>query len=410
MMEDAMGDSKFTRRGFLSASISGLAATSVLGLSPGLALGQENLETANSDGDVIYRTLGRTGLKIPIVSMGVMNANNPEIVQASYEIGVRHFDTAARYQYGRNEQMVGDVIKRLGTRDEVVIATKELRPAQRGGMTPKQVKEKMIDLCEGSLNRLKTDYIDILYIHSVGSAEEVSDPDVMEALALLKKQGKIRFTGVSTHEAMTEVINALAEKGFYDVVLTVINVAMADDVDLLGAIENAASKGVGVIAMKTLAGGPRLPNPETLRSFRSSTITTACLKWVLRNGNIATAIPGYTNFEHMREDFSVARNLEYTSEEREFLSDNSITVSMGFCRQCRQCVPTCPRGADVPTLMRTHMYAAQYANFHQARAVLDDIPKSTGIQACGSCVQCIARCANAVDIQRRIGELKMMYA
>lgn len=405
-----MGDSKFTRRGFLSASISGLAATSVLGLAPRLALAQEASEAANSEGNIIYRTLGRTGLKIPIVSMGVMNADNPEIVHASYEIGIRHFDTAANYQYGRNEQMVGDVIKRLGARDKVVIATKELRPAQRGAMTLKQIKEKLTDLCEGSLNRLKTDYIDILYIHTVGSADEANNQDIMEAIALLKKQGKIRFAGIATHEAMAEVINAVAEKGFYDVVLTAVNVAMADDVDLLGAIENAASRGVGVIAMKTQAGGPRLPNPETLRRFNSSTIATACLKWVMRNENIATAIPGYTNFEHMREDFSVARNLEYTSEEREFLSDNSITLSMGFCRQCRQCVPTCPKGADVPTLMRTHMYAAQYANFHQARVVLDDIPKSAGIQACGSCVKCIARCAHAVDIHRKIGELKMMYA
>ena len=405
-----MGDSKFTRRGFLSASISGLAATSVLGLSPGLALAQETSETANSDGDIIYRTLGRTGLKIPIVSMGVMNANNPEIVHASYEIGIRHFDTAATYQYGRNEQMVGDVIKRSGARDKVVIATKEFGPVQRRGMTPKQVRGKLIDLCNGSLNRLKTDYIDILYIHSVSGADDVNDQDVMEAMALLKKQGKVRFVGVTTHGGMTEVINAVAEKGFYDVVLTSINVAMADDVDLLGAIKNAASRGVGIIAMKTQAGGPRLPNPETLRRFNSSTIATACLKWVMRNENITTAIPGYINFEHMREDFSVARNLEYTPDEKEFLSDNSITLSMGFCRQCRQCVPTCPKGADVPTLMRTHMYAAQYANFHHARAVLDDIPKSMGIQACGSCAQCIARCAHAVDIHRRIGELKMMYA
>ncbi len=405
-----MGDSKFTRRGFLSTSITGLATTSILGLSPGMVLAQETKETANSKGEILYRTLGRTGLKIPIVSMGVMNANNPEIVQASYEIGVRHFDTAARYQYGRNEQMVGSVIKQLGVRDKVVIATKELRPVQRGDMTPKLVKEKLIDLCEGSLNRLKTDYIDILYIHTVTSAEEVNDPDVMEALALLKKQGKIRFVGVSTHEAMSEVINAVAEKGFYDVVLTAINVAMADDVDLLSAIENAASKGVGIIAMKTQAGGPRLPNPETLRRFKSTTIATACLKWVMRNENITTAIPGYNNFEHMHEDFSVAGNLEYTPEEKEFLSDNSITLSMGFCRQCRQCVPSCPKGADVPTLMRTHMYAAQYANFHHARAVLDDIPRSRGIQACTSCAQCLAQCANAVDIHRRIGELKTMYA
>lgn len=405
-----MGGSRFTRRGFLTTSLSGLVTTGIFGLRPGLALAQETSDTHPSEGDIIYRTLGRTDLKIPIVSMGVMNSNNPEIVRASYEIGIRHFDTAATYQYGRNEQMVGNVIKRLGVRDKVVIATKEFSPVQRSGMTPKQVKGRLIDLCEGSLKRLNTDYVDILYIHSVSSTADVNDEEVMETTALLKNQGKARAVGVTTHGGMTEVINAVAENGFYDVVLTAINVSMADDVDLLKAIENAASRGVGIIAMKTQAGGQRLPNPETLRRFSSSTIATACLKWVMRNENIATAIPGFDNYEHMREDFSVAGNLEYTPEEKEFLSDNSIKLSMGFCRQCRQCLLTCPKGADVPTLMRTHMYAAQYANFHHARAVLDEIPKLRGIQACVSCARCTAECAHTVDIHRRIDELKAMYA
>jgi predicted aldo/keto reductase-like oxidoreductase len=411
-MEDPMGDSRLTRRGFLTTSFSGLVTTGIIGLRPGLALAHETSEMSNSAGDVIYCALGRMDLEIPVVSMGVMNSKNPEIVRASYEMGIRHFDTAATYQHGRNEQMVGNVIRLLGVRDKVVIATKEFSPAQRRGITPKQIRGRLIDLCEGSLKRLNTDYdyIDILYIHSVSSAADVNDEEVMEAMALLKKHGKVRFVGVTTYEGMTEIINAVAENGFYDVVLTAINVSMADGVDLMKGIENAASREVGIMAMKTQAGGQRLPNPETLRRFSSSAIATACLKWVMRNENIATAIPGFDNYEHMHEDFSVARNLEYTPQEREFLSDNSIRLSMGFCRQCRQCLPTCPKGADVPTLMRAHMYAARYANFHHARAVLDEIPESRGIQSCDSCAQCTAECAHTVDIHRRIDELKAMYA
>ncbi len=405
-----MGDAKITRRGFLTTSVSGLVSTGLVGLTPRLAFADEGEKGSAPEGETIYRTLGRTGLRMPIIGMGVMNASNPEIVQASYEMGVRFFDTAARYQFGRNEQMVGNVINRLGVRKDVIVATKELRPVQRQNTISKDMKKKLMELCEGSLSRLKTDYIDIMYIHTVATAEEADDPYIMEAAALLKEKGMVRFLGISTHESMTEVINAVAETGFYDVVLTVINISMADDLDLLKAIDNAASRGVGIIAMKTLAGGQRLPDRESLTRFGSSTVATASLKWVLRRESIAMAIPGYTNYEHMREDFSVARGLDYTTEEKEFLSDNAIKLSSHFCRQCRQCMPTCPNGADVPSLMRTHLYAAQYGNFHEARAVLDDLPRSQGIAACSSCLQCSARCVRDVDIPGRIGDLKVIYA
>ncbi|MEE9554986.1 MAG: aldo/keto reductase [candidate division Zixibacteria bacterium] len=405
-----MGKSKVTRRGFLSTATTGLAAAGVFGISPGLAFAQKGSDGKTGTDEIIHRTLGKTGLSIPVVSMGVMNADNPEIVHAAYEAGIRHFDTAARYQYGRNEQMLGEVISRLGVRDKVIVGTKELRPAQRGEMSSKQVRAKLINLCEGSLSRLKTDYIDILYIHSVASVDDVNDDNIQDALTTLKKQGKIRFAAVSTHENMTDVINAVAEGGFYDVVLTGFNVTMADDDGMLNAIENAASKGVGLIAMKTQSGGQRLASSDASRKFDSSTIMKASLKWVLRNKSISTSIPGFDNFQHMREDFSVASDLEYTPEEEELLSDNNIKLGMGFCRQCRQCEPTCPNGVDIPTLMRTHMYAASYGNLVHARVTIDDIPKNKSIGVCGLCSSCGARCIRAIDIDRNIGELKSMYA
>src|ERR1700757_1143298 len=74
---------------------------------------------------VLQRTLGKTGLTLPVVSMGVMNADVPGLLRRAYELGMRHFDTAAVYQNGRNEEMVGRVIKEMGVRDKVVISTKQ---------------------------------------------------------------------------------------------------------------------------------------------------------------------------------------------------------------------------------------------------------------------------------------------
>ena len=113
-------------------------------------------------GDIIYRTLGSTGIKLPIVNMGVMNAFNPELVKKSYEIGVRHFDTAAYYQRGLNEKMVGKVIKELNVRDKVVIATKVYIPPEQRKISSNQAKDFFLKTAEESLKRLQTDYIDIL--------------------------------------------------------------------------------------------------------------------------------------------------------------------------------------------------------------------------------------------------------
>lgn len=403
--------SGYDRRNFLTRAAAGLAAVSAAGLWPGKLLAQEKenkTETGNKK--IIYRRLGKTDINVPVISMGVMNSSAPQIVQSSYEQGVRLFDTAASYQFGRNEQMVGNVINRLGVRKEVVVGTKIYSPQQRLNLSREEGKKKFITLLEGSLSRLHMAFADILYVHDVSSKEEVNDPAVLEALKILKEQGKIRYAGVATHSNMAEVIRAVAENGHYEVVLTAFNFTMDDETPLLDAIREAAAQGVGIIAMKTLAGGSRWPNPETRRANSNSTIARAALKWVLHNENITTAIPGYDNFEHLQEDFAVAYDLEYTPEEKKFLNDNDIKLSMGFCRQCRTCLASCPYGVEIPALMRTHMYAAQYGNFLQARQTLDDIPSQKSLINCTSCDRCTARCAHSVDIARRIEELKLIYA
>ena len=112
----------------------------------------------------------------------------------------------------------------------------------------------------------------------------------------------------------------------------------------------------------------------------------------------------------MKQDFSVAYGLEYTADELELMENKNIEAAMGFCRQCNVCRGTCPKGADVATLMRTHMYAARYTNFEHARATLSDIPRGAGLDACNSCSTCSARCAHAVDIAGNIEELKLIYS
>ncbi|MEE9443785.1 MAG: aldo/keto reductase [candidate division Zixibacteria bacterium] len=400
--------SNLSRRKFLSTAAAGLATTGLAGLTPQLSLAQEGEHTDQAtQPEIIYRTLGKTGMKVPIVSMGAGGANNPGIIQAAYEKGIRHFDTAASYQYGQNEQMVGRVVNKLKVRDKVNIGTKVYTPGQRVE-DPAAVKKKLIELCEGSLKRLKTDYVDILYIHSVATLGFVNNPGLQEGFAELKEQKKILAAGISTHSNMAAVINDTVEAGFYDVILTSMNISLGDNADLMAAVKNAANKGIGFVAMKTQAGGSRL-SADQIAGYPNKTIHNAMLRWVMRMPEIKTSIPGIANYDFLNDNFEIAYSLEYTPEEEKLLSDSTIQLGMGFCHQCRQCLASCPHKTDIPTLMRTHMYAASYGDFYKARRVLNNIPRGSSLDACGSCDQCTAQCANSVRIRDNISELKTIY-
>ncbi len=409
-------DNELSRRKFLSAA-SGLVAAGLVAVPGGDLLAQatakkEATPAPAAPKPIIHRTLGRTGIKIPVINMGVMNADVPEVLAASYEEGVRLFDTAAVYQYGKNEEMVGNVIKKLGVRDKVIISTK-VYANRKEGATPVEIKAAIIKEAEESLRRLQMDYVDILYIHSISDATEVNNPAFIEALTALKEQKKVRFTGVTSHSGMTTVLNEAAKGGFYDVVLPVYNFALAPYPQLAEALKNAASKGIGLISMKPFFGSPdslTVNNAEWLKIYSSATIASASLKWVLKNENVTTIIPGYTNFEHMKQDFAVARDLEFTEDEKKFLDERGIKLGFDFCHQCGTCLASCPRDVEIPTLMRTYMYAAQYGNLCQARITYDEIPKARSLPNCRSCDICIATCANSVNIARRIEGLKLIYA
>ena len=405
----------YSRREFVTASLACLATAGLATVTPSLAGAQDEPKSLAQKSKpvggngVIYRKLGRTGIEVPIVSMGAGACNDPSLVQACYEAGMRLFDTSDTYAFGRNEQMIGAVLNQLKARDKAIIVTKTLGGPQRDATPPDKMKAAIDQSLEGSLKRLKTDYVDVLQLYDVRGPEAVRNQAIIDALAAVRKEGKVRFIGLSTHADMANVINAAVEAGVFDVIQTSFNFTMASDAPMMNAVANAGSKGIGIIAMKVLAGGARYPNPDTLRQYPGAVITSAALKWVLRNEYVNTSIPGIANFDHLRANFTVASNLTLTDEESRFLSDNRITLGMEFCRQCSKCLASCPKKADIPDLMRVHMYAAQYGDFQLARQTINGIPRENGLQACTSCANCTARCANSVNIPRKIDELKLIY-
>ena len=401
------GGKDYSRREFMSKPLVYLASAGLLSAS-GKLWGEEAVLTENAPnpGKVIQRRLGRTGVKLPVVSMGVMNADIPGLLVRAYELGVRHFDTAAGYQGGRNEEMVGNFVKEHGVRDKVVIATKiGLPPQVREDAA--QAKAQFLKVFEGCLQRLQMDYVDILYFHGIDNAADVNAPGVQEAMADLKKQGKIRFPGVSTHSGQTEVLNAVAQGGFHDVVLVAINFTMSENKPLLEAIKNAAAKGVGLIAMKTQAGGQWYRGLRfCTRSSRSPSATPPRSSGCCRTKPSPRRFRASPSSNRSNWTSPWPQISNYTPEEKQFLADKSLKASLEFCQQCGECVPSCPYHVDIPTLMRTHMYARQYGNSYQARVTLAEVPKGSGLDVCRSCTSCRASCTNTVNIARKISELK----
>ena len=106
---------RMNRRMFLRSTAAGMS---------GWALGTAGVSTARADEatTVIRRTLGRTGLKLPVVSMGVMRADSPMLVKGALQKGITFFDTAHGYQQGKNEEMLGEVFAGV-QRDSFVLAT-----------------------------------------------------------------------------------------------------------------------------------------------------------------------------------------------------------------------------------------------------------------------------------------------
>jgi len=422
-MKRSKGDC--SRREFLIRSVGGAAAAGLAGKigirlnaaegTPRQGAGQSHKGTAAA-AQPITRVLGRTGLRIPVVSMGVMNADNPALVKRSFEMGIRLFDTAWGYQRGKNEEMVGSVLKELKARDQVVIATKD-PPALRKTMDEmgdKLIEEEFLARLDQSLARLQTHYVDILYLHGISDPKELKRPGLLFALDKAKKAGKARFVGFSTHRGMRECLEAAAQSGQFDVILTAINYSFYDDKELLEAMKKAAAAGIGLVAMKTQCQQDwyREAMPGEIKKFYEGTIQhPALLKWALNLESVTTAVPGYTAFDQLEIDWPVAFNLEYTPAEVKFLADRNVRLALGSaCRQCGGCAGTCPAGVDVPSLVRAHMYAADYGNFNEMRRTLDELPAGAGLAKCAGCTECRATCVRGVQIARRLGGLKAIFS
>ena len=390
------------RRSFLKNSLMGVAGAGVLAAAPSALRGEQKFTAPKTDpktGGFVTRKLGKTGVTLPIVSMGVMNADNENLVRATLDAGLVHLDTANGYQRGRNEEMIGKVLQGR-PRDSFFIATKvqgDPRDGRTGLFSAETTGEKFLEKFEISLKRLGLEYVDVLYLHNVMQRDSVLFEPLMKALESVKKAGKARFVGVSTHGNEHVVIRAAIESKFYDVVLTGYNFLKANLVELDKAIAEANQAGIGIVAMKTLAGG-------FFDRARTQPINVkAALKFALSNPGITTAIPGMTTFDHLEADLQVLKDPALTEQDKKDLKLTVAPEDVLFCQQCGECLDQCPKEIPIPALLRSYMYAYGYKNLGAAY----DLVASTGVgqNPCGSCAGCSVRCAQGFDVRGRVSDI-----
>ncbi|OAV75309.1 putative aldo-keto reductase [Bacteroidales bacterium Barb7] len=383
-----MDKNSVNRRSFLR--ISATAGAGAL-LIPGAAASGLNKAVETQKTTFPTRTLGRTGIELPVLSMGVMRADNPNVVRAAYNAGITHFDTAHGYQNGRNEEMLGNFFQDK-PRDSFYIATKgkfeyPLRDTFEADYTA------LLDL---SLSRLKMDYVDWFYTHALDSVEQITDERVIAQLKKFKAEGKIRHLGISTHALKPELIDAAVDAGVYDVVLLSYNFKLNNLKETDEAIARGVKAGVGFVAMKSMTGARE--DAEGKKKVNS----TACLKWVWQNENIATTIPGFSSFDELDECLAAVSDLKLTPDENEYLA-NLRNQEMLFCQRCGECEKQCKEHLPIPELMRAYMYAYGYRQSSLSHETMAEL--SLPQEMCKSCTNCSVKCTSGFDVARKIAAI-----
>ena len=394
-----MKKNDFNRRNFLKTSLLGTAGA-FFASSTEAAQSIRPILSGKKENKIVRRKLGNTGIELPVVNFGVMRADNPNLVKAAIDAGVEHFDTAHKYQNGNNEKMLGEVLKEY-PRDSFTIATKIAdhgpeKDEDTGEVLPKFSKKQFLDDLDTSLKRLKMDYVDILYMHSLSTREAVLHESVLDALKTAKKQGKAKHVGISVHNNEPEVIKAAIDSDVYEVVLTAINFKQNHREKVLKRIEEASRAGLGVVAMKTMAGGKIGKGENQKMKYQ------AALKWALNNPHVHTSIPGITSFEQLEENMAVMNDIKLNNEDKEFLLYGSRTEGL-YCDGCEECVAKCRKKLPIPDMMRSYMYAHGYKETLKAKTEL----KEVGItqNPCIDCSDCTVTCQKGFDVPGKIADI-----
>jgi len=390
-----------------------------------------------------YRTLGRTGFEVSDVSIGGAG-KEANLYRYAYDHGINYFDTAESYGNGDNERKIGEALQHMD-RKKVFVTTKML-------IEESDTTEKILDRFGKCQERLRTEYVDALYMHCVTVVSLLDHKGFHEAVRKLKADGRIRFAGLSNHgareeseDSMDRVLVAAAEDGRFDLMLIAYNFMNRDKGDKVLAA--CKKNNVGTTAMKTAPGSVKADpldpdNPserwakyidsqmkegrareevieeiqgyvaEQDKAFEDAKpfmeqqgvsdregFRMAAVQWVLSNPDMHTACISFRDFDTI-DRFLPLSGSKITRLGLHALDQYREAASSLYCRHaCTDCAAACPHAVPVSTVMRYAYYFTEQAREKHAmrkyaRLGYGDAPP------CDSCrTPCAGACPYGVNIK-----------
>ena len=318
-----------------------------------------------------YRRLGRTGLEISVIGFGAIAARGAEnirmMIEEGKKLGINHVDTARSYP--RSEEMLG--IAMSGQREDFYICSR----------TQSRDYDQAEKDLETSLEMLQTDYIDVYQLHALANEEELSRVTRKDGAARMlqkaKEDGRIRFTGLSSHH-LDAAAKAVAT-GLFDTLVIPFS-PVEYSAKHLQLIQMCKDLDVGVVAMKPLSGGNFVERVSDILSF------------TLQH-DIAAVIPGTSQMEELKENCAAGTNLRILPlDEFDSLMAEAAQLGQSFCRRCGYCEPC---NEEIPT--RTIMMSDAYIRGNSRSVFMfggEEGLKNfkTAIEKCTTCGECVERC------------------
>ena len=373
----------------------------------GLAAARGDVRRANENARIRrYVRLGRTGLEVSDISLGSSGNPDPEVVAHAFDKGINLFDSAESYRWGGAEESIGKALK--GKRDRVILTSKTKAGASDS-------RSEIMKSLEGSLRRLQTDYVDIYFNHSVNDVDRLRNQEWLEFSELAKKQGKIRFRGVSGHGSkLAQCIDYTVDNDIADVILVAYNYGQDPDFldklrhtfhwssiqpELPRLLAKARSRDVGVLTMKTLMGA-RL---NDMRPYErpEGTFSQAAFRWVLSDPNVNALLISMSDVNEV-DEFVAASGSESLGEyDRQLLERYAYLRAGQYCLPaCNACADSCPQHVEIAEVLRTRMYDVDYGDRCLAKAEYAALDR--GAAACMDCATqpCLQACPIGVPIAR----------
>jgi predicted aldo/keto reductase-like oxidoreductase len=345
-----------------------------------------------------YRKFGSTGFEISDICIGAGQiTRHPDPVrflQSALDRGVNYIDTSPDYAGTKSEIAIGKAIQ--GRRDDLFIATKWC--TSDGHVRQGSSVETYVKSIEDSLKRLNSDYVDLVHVHSCDSVGRLLDPNVHEAFDRMKQQGKVRFMGVSTHTPnLEEVARAAIDSERFDVMMLAYHHGAWPNQQAI--IDDAAAKGIGVVAMKTLKGAKH----RGLADFRpeADSYCQAAFKWVLANPSVSSLVISFYENQHI-DEYLYASGGKLTDQDLAILEKYDSLIAGTHCfAHCGDCLGACPEKIAINDVLRHRMYFEDYGDQKQAMQLYAKLDKRADI-----CITCSAPCTGAcpasVPIQERM--------